>query len=115
MDTVSIAIAALQIAGSIVLDTLALVVWDIGTRSPLRLVGDVRRALARRTGFRRAAIRLMIGAFALGAGTMVSAPLATRPIDFTIIECWAIVTALVVEQLVGPDLRARVARGKPTT
>jgi len=42
----------------------------------------------------------------LGAATL-SASVAKRAADFTIIENLAIVTARVIEQLVGPDLRAR--------
>jgi hypothetical protein len=41
------------------------------------------------------------------AAVAVSAPVATRSADFTIVKCWALVTALVIEQIVGPDLRNR--------
>ncbi len=108
--TASIGIAALRIAGSIVLDTTALVVWDIGTRSPLRLVADVRRSIEQRSGLRGGCARLTIGAFALVAGSLMSAPLATHATDWSIIECWSVVTALILEQLIGPDLRLYALR-----
>jgi hypothetical protein len=90
------------------LDTAALVVWDIGTRSPLRLLVDVRAGLRKRAAIVRGLVRLVLGALALLAAAGVSAPVATRAGDFTVIECGALVIALVIEQLIGPDLRARL-------
>lgn len=107
MVTASLALAAVRIALAIMLDTAALVIWDIGTRSPLRLFADVRAARHDRRAVMRGFVRLAVGVVALIAAATVSAPLASRAADFTIIECWALVTALVVEQLLGPDLRAR--------
>jgi hypothetical protein len=104
--TASLAFDAVRIALAILLDTTALVIWDIGTRSPLRLVADIRAGLHDRSAVMRGIVRLIIGMLALLAAANISAPVANRAIDFTIIECWALVTALVVEQLVGPDLRA---------
>lgn len=97
----------MRIGLAIILDTAALLVWDIGTRSPFRLVHDIRDGLRRPPAIARGLARLAIGGLALLAAATVSAPVATRAVDFTIIECWALVTALVIEQLIGPDLRAR--------
>jgi hypothetical protein len=39
-----------------------------------------------------------------------------RQLDFTVLECWSLITALLIEQLVGPDLRAafaNVAKRRP--
>jgi hypothetical protein len=82
------------------------VVWDIGTRSPLRLAADVRAGLRKKSAIAAGAARFAIGALALLASAAISAPLASR-VDFTIVEVWALVTALLLEQLIGPDLRAR--------
>jgi hypothetical protein len=101
-----LAVDSLRIALAILLDTAALVIWDIGTRSPLRLFADVRAGLRKGRVMVRGLLRVVAGVLALMAAVAVSAPVATRTFDFTIIECWALVTALVVEQLVGPDLRA---------
>jgi hypothetical protein len=105
--TAWLAAAALRIAVAILLDTAAVVIWDIGTRSPVRLIAEVRAGLGRRSSVARGGVRLVAGALALLAAAAISAPVATRAVDFTVIECWALVTALVIEQLVGPDLRAR--------
>jgi hypothetical protein len=105
--TASLALAAVRIALAIMLDTAALVIWDIGTRSPVRLFTDIRAGLNDRRAIMRGLVRLAVGSIALLAAATVSAPVASRAADFTIIECWALVTALVLEQLLGPDLRAR--------
>jgi hypothetical protein len=98
---------AVRIALTILLDTAALVIWDIGTRSPLRLVADVRAGLGERSTILVGLLRLTLGSIALVFGVAISAPVASRPADFSIVECWALVTALVLEQLLGPDLRGR--------
>ncbi len=108
MITASLAAAALRIAAAIVLDAAALVIWDIGTRSPARLLADVRAGLREKSAAGRGLVRLVVGFAALVAAAAVSAPIASRPADFTIVECWALVIALVLEQLLGPDLRARL-------
>ena len=69
------------------LDTAALVVWDIGTRSPLRLLVDVRAGLRERAAIVRGLVRLALGALALLAAIGVSAPVATRAGNFTVVEC----------------------------
>jgi hypothetical protein len=102
-----LAVDALRIALAILLDTAALIIWDIGSRSPLRLFADVRAGLRERRAIVRGMLRVVAGVLALMAAVAVSAPVATRAVDFTIIETWALVTALIVEQIVGPDLRIR--------
>ena len=103
--------AALRIAFAIVLDTAALIIWDIGTRSPARVVADLRSGARNRVSIARGSLRFLTGALALVAAASLTAPIVRAPWDATIIECWALVTALVLEGLVGPDLRAR-RRGK---
>jgi hypothetical protein len=105
--TAPLFIAALRIGLAIILDTAALLVWDIGTRSPARLFADVRAGLRQPSAILRGLVRLATGLIALLAAATVSAPVAARAFDFTVIECWALVTALVLEQLIGPDVRAR--------
>jgi hypothetical protein len=105
--TGSLALDALRVGLAILLDTAALVIWNIGTRSPARLFADVRAGLRKRSAVIRGLVRLAVGILAMTAAVTVSAPVATRAVDFTVIECWALAIALVVEQLVGTDLRAR--------
>ena len=92
---------------AIVFDALAFTIWDIGTRPPLRLIHDVARGV-------RVPRVLVLGVvrFAVGAGLLLLAALVARPAmptmrAFTLIETGMIVAALLVEQLVGPDLRRR--------
>jgi hypothetical protein len=103
----SLTVDAIRIALAILLDAAALIVWDIGTRSPVRLFADMRASMRHASALMQGGVRLAIGALAIILAALVSAPVAIRPHDFTIVECWALVTALVLEQLVGPDLRAR--------
>jgi hypothetical protein len=105
--TGTLAFAAARIALTIVLDTVALTVWNIGTRSPVQLVADVRAGLRERSSVVRGTARFALGAIAMVAAAAVSAQVTARRLDFTIIESWALVVALVIEQLVGPDLRAQ--------
>jgi hypothetical protein len=105
--TLSFALDALRIALAILLDTAALVVWNIGTRSPVRLFADVRAGLKQRSAVLLGLARFAIGVLAIAAAVAVSAAVASRAADFTVLECSALIVALVVEQLVGPDLRAR--------
>jgi p-aminobenzoyl-glutamate transporter AbgT len=111
--TASLALAAGRIALAIVLDTVALVVWNVGTRPPVQLFADIRAAFGNRSSLVRGSTRFALGAVALLAAVTVSAPVAARRIDFSIVECWALVVALVVEQIVGPDLRAQRRRRRP--
>ncbi len=106
MVTDSLIFNALRIAVAIVLDATALVIWDVGTRSPVRLVSEVRAGLRQPVTVLRGFVRLITGVLALVVAAVVSASVATRAFDFTVIECWALVTGLVLEQLVGPALRA---------
>jgi hypothetical protein len=101
------AVNAVRIALAIVFDTAALIIWDIGTRSPGRLLADVRAGLGERRSIVRGVLRAVAGALAMAAAVAVSAPAASRSSDLSVIECWAIVMALAIEQLVGPVLRFR--------
>lgn len=108
MQTPSLPSAATRIALAIVLDAAALIVWDVGTRPPRRLVADVRSGLRDAAAAVRGLGRFAVGGAALLGAAVVSAPVAARTIDFTVVECWALIAALIVEQLVGPDIRARL-------
>jgi len=99
------ALDALRIGFAILLDAAALVIWDIGTRSPVPLLADVRAGRCERRSIVRGTLRVVSGALLFTAGVAVSAPVATHRIDLSVIECWALATGLVIEQLVGPDFR----------
>jgi hypothetical protein len=100
-------LVVVRFALAIVFDALAFTIWDVGTRPPLRLVRDVARG---------ARVPRMLGAgvlrFLVGLGLLVLAAVVARPAmptmrAFSLIETGMIVAALLVEQLVGPDLRGR--------
>jgi hypothetical protein len=92
----------------VLFDALAFIVLDAGTRSPQRLVADVRRAFAERRGLASGFARFTIGIAAIIAGAMAIAPFdAAHPFLFVI----ALFAGLAIEQLIGPDLRGRAAKG----
>ena len=104
------ALAVVRFALAIVFDALAFTIWDVGTRPPLRLVRDVARGMRVPATLGRGLIR-----FAVGFGLLLLAALVARPAiptvrAFTIIETGMLVAALLVEQLVGTDLRANARR-----
>jgi len=92
------------------LDAWALIVLDIGTRPPGLLIADVRAGLRERAMFVRSALRFAAGVAALVLAAVIVAALAERALDFTILECWTLATALLVEQLVGSDIRSAFRR-----
>ncbi|BDE05733.1 hypothetical protein WPS_10090 [Vulcanimicrobium alpinum] len=94
-----------RFAASIVLNALAFIVWDVGTRPPLRLLRDV-------AGGVRTPRLLLTGLlrFAAGAGLLVAAGVIARPgmpsqRAFTFIETGMLIAALLIETLIGADLR----------
>jgi hypothetical protein len=90
-----------------VLFSIAFSVWNVGTRPPERLVADIRSGLRDRAILRRGLFHFFTGAIAIVVGFVVLEPTAARFHNRTLIESLPIVTALIVEQLIGPDLRAR--------
>lgn len=102
--TASLLSHALRIALAILLDTATLVLWNIGSRSPLRLWADIRAGLRRPTVVVRGVVRFLTGAGALVLGAMVIAPLDAYGSFFAV---GALIVAFVVEQLIGSDLQFR--------
>jgi hypothetical protein len=98
----------LRFALSIALDALAFIVWDVGTRPPLRLWGDVVRGARMPRSFAFGTLRFVFGAALLFAAADVARPGMPTMRAFTFIETGMLVAALLVEQLVGPDLRRQL-------
>jgi hypothetical protein len=93
---------------AIAFDALAFTIWDVGTRPPLQLARDLGRGVRQPRVLARGLLR-----FAVGAALLVLAGLITRPAMpslhvFTFLETGMLIAALLVENLVGPDLRRRV-------
>ena len=99
-----------RFAFAILFDALAFVVWDVGTRPPLRLARDVARGVRVPRSLLRGTAR-----FFAGAGLLVLAGVIARPAmpslrAFTIIETGMLIAALLVEALIGGDLRRTMRR-----
>jgi hypothetical protein len=98
----------LRFAVAIVFDALAFTVWDVGTRAPLTLIRDIARGvrIPRALGF--GIVRFLIGFALLVLAAVVARPGLPSVRAFTFVETGMLIAALLVEQLVGPDLRRRL-------
>ena len=96
-----------RFALAIVLDALAFVVWDVGTRPPTRLLRDVARGARVPAVLGRGAVRFLVGALLLLLAAFVARPAMPSAHAFTVLETGMIVAALIVENLIGNDLRLR--------
>jgi hypothetical protein len=103
-------VVVLRFALAIVFDALAFTIWDVGTRPPLRLVRDVATGMRVARVLARGVLRFLIGLGLLVLAAVVARPAMPTMRAFTLIETGMIVAALLVEQLVGPDLRRASVR-----
>ncbi|MGD0052261.1 MAG: hypothetical protein ABSD03_10665 [Vulcanimicrobiaceae bacterium] len=101
------AVLVARLAVAVVLDVVAFVVWDVGTRAPLDLITDVRRAVAARRGLLAGSARFAVGAVLLLLAGLIAGPAMPDQRTFTLLETGMLIAALLVEQLIGPDLRGR--------
>jgi hypothetical protein len=99
--------AAARFALAIVLNALAFTVWDVGTRPPLRLARDVARGMRRPRSLGTGIARLLIGLALLVIAALLARPALPSVGLYTTVETAMLVVALIIEQLVGPDLRRR--------
>ena len=100
-------VVVIRFALAIVFDALAFTIWDVGTRPPLRLIHDVARGVRVPRVLARGVLRFLIGFGLLVLAAVVARPAMPTMRAFTLIETGMIVAALLVEQLIGPDLRGR--------
>ncbi len=99
--------AFLRVCGAIVLDTLAFVVWNVGTRSPLEVIAAVRRALLARRPLFAGILSGLVGLIFVTAASVLLLPAISAPqIDFVPAELFTLLVALALEHLIGNDLRA---------
>ena len=103
-------VVVLRFALAIVFDALAFTIWDVGTRPPLRLIHDVARGARVPRVLASGLLRFLIGSGLLVLAAVVARPAMPTMRAFTLIETGMIVAALLVEQLVGPDLRRASVR-----
>lgn len=95
---------------AIVVDTCAFMLWNLASRSPARLARDVADGLKRAPSAASGIARAIGGLLLLAAGSALLVPLAIGYKTYIILEIWAVLTGLLVEQLIGADLRARRER-----
>jgi hypothetical protein len=104
------AFVVVRFALAIVFDALAFTIWDIGTRPPLRLARDVANGVRAPRVLVRGLLRFLIGFGLLFLAALIAGPALPTARAFTLVETGMLVAALLVEQLVGPDLRRRMQR-----
>jgi hypothetical protein len=97
----------LRVAAAIVADAGAFFLWSLASRSPAQLARDLAAGATRPAVALRGVLRFAGGLLLLLAGALLLLPLAIQAGTFTILETWTVLTALLVEQLIGADLRAR--------
>ena len=101
-----------RLSGAIALDTLAFVIWNVGTRPPLDLIRDVRRSLREPRALVRGTFVALAGAIAIVGGTALLLPAVPNPSrELALVETFTFVIALALEFALGDDLRALVKRG----
>lgn len=71
------------------------------------MIADIRTGIGNSRSRNRGTFRFALGLVALLAGVFVTAPSIVRAGDLPVVEFLTVITALIIEQLVGPDLRAR--------
>lgn len=101
---------ALRFAIAILLNALAFTVWDVGTRTPLRLAADVAEAARSRRRLGAGLGRFAGGLVLLVGGGLVARPSLPTASLYTVVETVLLAVAILVEQLIGPELRARARR-----
>ena len=99
---------AVRFALAVLADATAFIIWDIGTRPFGSLIRDVGAAFSRPGSLARGALRLIAGGALLLLGGLWTAPAAVDQHTFTILETGLLVAALLVETLIGGDLRRRI-------
>jgi hypothetical protein len=100
------AVVVLRFALAIVFDALAFTVWDVGT--PTQLARDVVRGVRTPRILARGLVRFALGVALLFLAAEIARPAMPTLRTFMLIETGMLIAALLVENLVGPDLRRRL-------
>ena len=100
-----------RFAFAIVLNAFAFTMWDVGTRPPLQLAQDIARGVRVPRIFALGILRFVVGLALLFAAADVARPAIPSLHAFTFLETGMLIAALLVETLIGPDVR-RAMRGR---
>jgi hypothetical protein len=85
-------------------------VWNVGTRPPRRLLRDVVAGAREPARLAAGLIRFCIGLLLLVLAGLVAQPALPTLRTYTVMETAMLVAGLIVEQLVGDDLRGVVRK-----
>ncbi len=85
-------------------------IWNLATRSPVRLARDVAGGLRSPAVALRGALQFAVGLLLLVAGISLLVPVAVDGHTLLVLETWTVVTGLLVEQLLGADFYAAIDR-----
>lgn len=99
-----------RLAGAISLQTLAFVVWNIGTRTPWAVLSDVRRGVRDPRALLGGIVAFAVGAIFMTAATILLFPVVAPDLDLVPVEICTLIIALAVEMLIGNDLRRLLRR-----
>ncbi len=98
------------------METVAFVIWNLASRTPLGLVRDARRAFANPRLFITGALAALIGAIFLGAAIVLVFPALTDPAsEFPAVELGSLLVALAIEFLIGDDIRTLLGGSQRTS
>lgn len=97
-------------AGAIVLDLAAFVVWMLAMRGPARLLAEIGAAIREPRALLHGLATFAAGlALLVAAGTLL-VPVAPTSRAFFVLETWTVLTALLADQLVGLDAQRLLRR-----
>ena len=97
----------MRIAAAILVDTLAFIIWNLASRSPARMVRDLVNGLRRPATFVRGLVSFGVGLLLLIGSMSLLVPLTLPHNVFLIMITWTLLTGLLVEQVIGPEIYAR--------
>ena len=101
-----------RISGAFVLEALALVVWNVGSRSPIGVMRDARKALGNPPAIFAGVLALVVGLIFVTAATVLLLPAVPNPqVYFAPVQICTLLISLAIEFLIGADLR-RIAGGR---
>jgi hypothetical protein len=90
-----------------VADALAFLLWNLAARSPARLARDLAGGLRAPSVALRGFARFVAGLLLLASGAVLLIPISIETHTFVVLETWTLVTALLVEGLIGWSRPAR--------
>jgi hypothetical protein len=96
---------------AILLNAFAFILWDVGTRPPLKLASDVAAGVRVPRVLAVGVLRFVVGAALLMMAADVARPGIPSLHAFTLLETGMLIAALLVETFIGPGVRRRL-RGR---